>query len=96
VERKIVWLGLDSLTHSVKTLGMSQTLQAHAAAEVRAELARQRKTQSALAEALGRSEAYVTRRLTGEVAFNLEEIESVAGFLGVPTSRFLERAACTR
>jgi len=74
---------------------MTQTLQDRVAGEVRAELARQRMTQAAFAELLGRSDPYVTRRLSGEVAFNLTEVDRIAEVLQVPVQQLLsgERAA---
>lgn len=68
---------------------MTTTLQEHVAREVRAELGRQRMTQGALAAALGRSEAYTTRRLSGEVAFKLDELERIAEILRVPVTGFI-------
>lgn len=68
---------------------MTTSLQEHVAREVRAELGRQRMTQGALAAALGRSEAYTTRRLSGEVAFKLDELEHVAEILRVPVTDFI-------
>ena len=68
---------------------MTTSLQEHVAREVRAELGRQRMTQGALAAALGRSEAYTTRRLSGEVAFKLDELEHVADILRVPVTGFI-------
>lgn len=53
------------------------------AANVRGELARQRRTQIDLGQALGRSQPYVSRRLNGRVAFDVDELSRVADFLGV-------------
>lgn len=66
------------------------------AGEVRAQLARRKLTASALADAIGRSEMYVSRRISGNVAFDLADIEQVARFLGVAVADLLpveERAA---
>jgi transcriptional regulator with XRE-family HTH domain len=59
------------------------------AAEVRAELARQNKTQRDLAEILGLPQSSVNLRLKGERAFRAEEIVAMADGLHVPTERFL-------
>jgi transcriptional regulator with XRE-family HTH domain len=70
---------------------MTTSLQRRIASEIRAELARQRKSQADLARALGRSEAYTTRRL-GErdpVAWDTAELELIANYLDVPVSQFL-------
>jgi len=37
----------------------------------------------ALASAIGKSEMYVSRRIRGEVAFDLIDVEQVAQFLGI-------------
>lgn len=59
------------------------------AAEVRAELARQNKTQRDLGAALGLHQSSVQLRLTGERAFRGEELAIMAGWLGVSVERFL-------
>lgn len=56
------------------------------AAEIRAEMARQRITQRDLAASAGLTTAYLSRRLTGDVALSTEDIERLAGALGVPIS----------
>lgn len=73
--------------------GMTSGFTATVAAEVRAEMARQRITQESLADSLGVAQQTISRRLTGEVAFDLAELERIAGILGVPLSRFLASAA---
>lgn len=65
------------------------TASARVAANVRGELARQRRTQTDLSQALGRSQPYVSRRLSGRVAFGVDEVESIAGWLGVPVSTLI-------
>lgn len=69
--------------------GMRSTYSDRVAAEVRAELGRQHKTQRELAEALGVSQVFVSRRLRGEVAFSLEELERIAEALDVPIIRLM-------
>lgn len=63
------------------------------AAEVRAELGRQRKSGSELAAALGMAQSTVSRRLLGEVPFDVDELHRIADYLGVPVSQFLGVAA---
>ena len=67
----------------------------HIAANVRAELAAQRLTQKALAEAMGWSEGKTSRLVRGGAAWDVEEASAVAQFLGLPDVRYLlaERAA---
>lgn len=60
-----------------------------AAAEVRAELARQQISQSRLALALGMTEVSMSRRLRAQTPFDVNELVAIAEFLQVPVSRFL-------
>lgn len=73
----------------------SLTLQDAVAAEVRAEIARQQKTGTAVAEAMGVSHMYLSRRLNRKTPFDLRDLDRLARALGVPVSTFLpvERAA---
>lgn len=53
------------------------------AAEVRAEMGRQRKTQADLAKALGFTAATAARRLDGGTPFDVIELAVVANWLGI-------------
>jgi transcriptional regulator with XRE-family HTH domain len=71
----------------------------HVAGEVRAELGRQNRSQSSLAVALGWSDAYFSRRLTGAVPFTTDDLAAIAAELGVRVEQFavqLERAEVER
>jgi transcriptional regulator with XRE-family HTH domain len=68
-------------------------LQLAVAAEVRAELARKQMSQHALAAALGVAQQTVSRRLTGEVPFDVAELGRVAEILGVPVGQFFPASA---
>jgi transcriptional regulator with XRE-family HTH domain len=59
------------------------------AAEIRAEMARQNKTQSELAEAIRTTQATASYRLRGLNAFAAEELVLIADWLGVPVTQFL-------
>jgi len=63
------------------------------AANIRAELARRRFRQAQLAQRLGRSSNWLSRRLTGQVAFTLAEVDAIAGFLGMSVSELMADAA---
>ncbi len=66
------------------------------AAEVRAELARQRKTSTDVAVILGRSKATTDRRIAGRLSFSAEELMLLAAALDIPVGQFFpaaERAA---
>jgi predicted transcriptional regulator len=53
------------------------------AATVRAEMARRMIRQATLAEHLGYSQPKVSRRLSGDVPFTLDELSAVAAALGI-------------
>lgn len=63
------------------------------AAEVRAEMARRKVTQTALAKALGCSQAAVGRRLMAEVPMDTDDLERIARHLRVSPLVLLSRAA---
>jgi energy-converting hydrogenase Eha subunit A len=84
----VSWIALTSCTLSVQSVRVSDALPLAVAAEVRAEMARQRVSQQPIADALGISRQALSRRMTGEIPFDVAELESIAGFLGVPVSRF--------
>jgi transcriptional regulator with XRE-family HTH domain len=63
------------------------------AAEVRAEMARQNRTQRALALAIGIDQASAGVRLQGKRPFKAEELVAVAAWLGVPIGQFTAVAA---
>lgn len=75
---------------------MRQTPAARTGANVRAEMARAGISQTSLATSLGISQAAVSKRLRGEVAFNVDELAAVAEVLGVALSALLaEQPAAT-
>lgn len=59
------------------------------AANVRAELARRRITQSEVAERLGVSRQNIAQRLNGSVDFRVGELLAIADLLGIPAANFL-------
>jgi transcriptional regulator with XRE-family HTH domain len=63
------------------------------AGEVRAELGRQNLSQTYVCARLKWTQPYLSRRLTGQVAFSTDDLEKIAEFLDVPVIRFLEPAA---
>lgn len=63
------------------------------AAEVRAEIARQCKTQRDVAEVIGVDQGSAGRRLNGERSFRAEELAAVAAWLGVPPAQFMPAPA---
>jgi len=67
---------------------MPATYNMSVASEIRAEMARQRVSQTTLAKRLGWSQPFLSRRLCGEVAWDADTIEAVAGALDVPIGQF--------
>ena len=68
-------------------IGMPITYNESVASEVRAEMARQRVSQTALAKRLGWSQPFLSRRLCSTTDWRVDEIEAVAGALGVPLAQ---------
>ena len=60
------------------------------AGNVRAELARQRKTREALRSSLQISRGSMHRRLAGHTSFTADELVLVAQFLDVPVAEFFQ------
>lgn len=63
------------------------------AAEVRAELARASISGNRLAAILGQSQPYWSRRLSGKIAFDVDDLAAVAELLGVPMTKFFPAEA---
>jgi transcriptional regulator with XRE-family HTH domain len=63
------------------------------AAEVRAALARQGKRQRYAAEVLGISQQAMSRRMNGEIPFDVAELHKLADALAVPVETFMAGAA---
>lgn len=62
------------------------------ALEIRAELARQRKSQRGLARELGWKVPHLTRRLAGTVPLSVDDLEDIAAVLSVPPAKFMSDA----
>jgi transcriptional regulator with XRE-family HTH domain len=60
------------------------TLRERVAADVRAWMTKRGVTGQQLAEHMNVSTAYVSRRLKGRTAFDVDDLDSIAGYLGVP------------
>ncbi|WP_417556214.1 helix-turn-helix domain-containing protein [Microbacterium sp.] len=70
----------------------SDAVQQMVADEVRAEMARQRKTAAELAIAIGVTQHTVGRRLNGSTPFNIFELARVAECFGLTTDVIVSRA----
>lgn len=71
------------------TTGLSDTV----AANVRAEMARRKISQRALADKIGISHASIYRRLRGELAFDVDELGAIADALGIDVRALLPEPA---
>lgn len=56
-------------------------------------MARQRKRQTDLGDVLGLTQGAVSKRMSGTVALDVDEVGKIASFLGVPVSALLEGVA---
>ncbi len=75
---------------------MTDPLTELVAGQVRAEMARARIAGTQLAEQIGRSVPYVSRRLRGELAFDTDDLAAIGKVLGIDVTDLLrtpERAA---
>jgi transcriptional regulator with XRE-family HTH domain len=68
------------------------SLTSRVAAEVRAEMARQKRSGAELGRQLGLSYTTVSKRINGEVPFDIEELEATAAWLGATPVDLLTRA----
>ena len=68
---------------------MGEQFTVRVAAEVRAEMARQKISQETLCQRIGISQSTLSRRITGEYAFDTTELARIAAVLGVPVARFI-------
>lgn len=65
---------------------MSSSLRSLTAGNLRAEMARHRKTSLDLANVLNVSQSSASRRMTGEKSLDLDEVEVIAEWLNIPVS----------
>lgn len=63
------------------------------AANIRAEMGRRMTSQAGLAEKMGRTQQFLSRRLTGQTNFTIEEIAQIAAILEVSVSTLLGAVA---
>jgi DNA-binding Xre family transcriptional regulator len=62
------------------------------AGEIRVAMVRRQVTGVTLAQALGKSQAYVSRRLSGDTAFDVDDLETIAATLGVKVADLIGHA----
>ena len=73
---------------SVVQMPDRSTARSRVASEVRAELARAQVSGNRLAALLGQSQPYWSRRLTGKVAFDVDDLTAIADLLGISVTAF--------
>jgi len=69
----------------------ARSLREQTSEEIRALLARRKMNASDLARTIGATQPYVSRRLTGAVAFDLDDLEKIARVLEVAVTDLLPR-----
>jgi transcriptional regulator with XRE-family HTH domain len=67
----------------------SDSLNTQVAAEIRAELARANITQAEFAQRCGWTPSTFSRRMSGEIPWNTDELEKVAAELGIDLAQLL-------
>jgi transcriptional regulator with XRE-family HTH domain len=77
---------------TTRMAGVVTPLRERVAEEVRVLLARRRISASKLARELGVSQTYVWRRLSGETAFDLDDLERISAVLSVSVSDLMPKA----
>jgi len=70
-----------------------ESLSTQVAANVRAEMARQRKRQADLGEVLGLTQGAISKRMSGKIALDVDELGKIAAFLGIDPATLIENAA---
>jgi hypothetical protein len=65
------------------------TLAGRVAGEVRAEMARQQRYGTWMAKQMGMTQSAWSRRVTGDLPFDIDQLDRIAAILDVPISRFL-------
>lgn len=76
-------LGYKMMRSGVNVCAMTSSLSLNVASNVRAELARRGMSQKDLADALGLTQTAISNRVRGVIAFDVDELASVAQKLGV-------------
>jgi transcriptional regulator with XRE-family HTH domain len=78
------------LTYRVMPVNLAaKSVNQHVAQEIRAEMARRRLSQTALAERLGTGQRSISRRLLGEVELTVGDVDQIAQILGMPIEQLL-------
>ena len=89
VSRPAARVSLDTYAWECAKHSYMETFSEQVGANIRAELARQKKTQAQLADVWGLNQASVSKRMAGTVPVAVTEVAKVADWLGVPMSRLM-------
>lgn len=76
-------------TVEIRDLQEHPVLRHRIAAEVRAQMARRQVSGASMAVTLGKSQKWMSRRTTGEIAFDMDDLEQVAKVLEVDVEQLL-------
>lgn len=76
---------------STSTTATVTPVRERVAEELRVQLARRRMSATELARRIHVTQPYLSRRMTGEIAFDLDDLEKIAGTLGVSVRELLPR-----
>jgi len=68
----------------------------HVAEELRALLARRRMSATELARRIGATQPYLWRRMSGEISFDIDDLQKIAAVLGVGVSDLLPKTNTLR
>lgn len=79
--------------YAVQSPFMDDDIRERVGNNVRAEMSRRRITQDQVAVELGISQPQVSKRILGEIAFDVVELEKLARLMKVPVEQFLQIAA---
>jgi transcriptional regulator with XRE-family HTH domain len=74
---------------SVTPIRVQRDIKSLVAGEIRAWMGRRGENQTRLAEAMGLTQSQVSKRLRGQIAFDIEELELAARFLGCEVQELL-------
>jgi transcriptional regulator with XRE-family HTH domain len=79
-------MAIDAYGMTTTPVPARTSLSERVAEEIRAQMGRKQKTGADLARALGKSQAWISYRLSGKQAIDLNDLEAIAGVLGVPVA----------
>jgi hypothetical protein len=95
IDKLILQTGCQGLYGEVMNVPQS-SLSETVAGEVRANLARKRRSGRSVALELGWTQPYMSRRLNGDVPFDVNDLAAIAEVLDVPVGVFFQKPDAVR